>query len=132
MVYDAALVTSVQSNAIGCEGALALAGDRSVGAPGVGGGATGALVVALTSIFVTKASPQNIERLPAKTVSNAQVVAGKSIENVWPLTYTSPTLSMTISNPPSPYDPPCSVEYSSAEPAGFNSEMKASAPPFID
>ena len=32
---------------------------------GVAGGATGALVVALTSIFVTKASPQKIERSPA-------------------------------------------------------------------
>src|SRR5262245_5203948 len=110
MVYDAALVTSVQSKPIGCEGALPLAGDSSVGVPGVAGGATGALVVALTSIFVTKASPQNTMRSPAKTVSNAPVVAGKSIDIVRPVTYTSPTLSMATSNPPSPCDPPCNVE----------------------
>ena len=76
IVYETALVTLLQSNVIGCGGVSALAGARSVGVPGVAGGATGALVVALTSIFVTNASPQKIERSPAKTVSNAPTVAG--------------------------------------------------------
>ena len=39
------------------------------------------------SILVTNASPQKIDGSPLKTVSNAPVVAGKSIENVWPVTY---------------------------------------------
>jgi hypothetical protein len=75
-VYDTALVTLLQSKVIGCGGVSALPGARRFGVPGVAGGATGALVVALTSIFVTNASPQKIERSPAQTVSNAPTVAG--------------------------------------------------------
>ena len=36
--------------------------------------------------FVTNASPQKIDGSPLKIVSNAPVVAGKSCENVMPVT----------------------------------------------
>ena len=62
-----------------------MAGASSVGAAGTGGGAGGVLPPVSES-FVTNASPQKIVGSPFKTVSNAPAVAGKSIENVWPVT----------------------------------------------
>src|SRR3954464_14446353 len=81
--YDTALVAPFQSNVIGCGGVSALAGETSVTIPGVAGGATCAFVVEFTLIFVTKASPQKIDRSPFQMVSNAPVVAGKSRGRGW-------------------------------------------------
>jgi hypothetical protein len=79
IVYDAAPVTSLQSNVIGCAGDDALAGANKAGAVGTGGGA-GGVVPPVSETLVTKASPQKIDGSPLKIVSNAPVVAGKSIE----------------------------------------------------
>jgi hypothetical protein len=85
IVYDAAPVTSLQSKLIGWAGEEALAGARSAGAAGTGGGA-GGVVPPVSETFVTKASPQKIEGSPLKIVSKAPVVAGKSIDWVVPVT----------------------------------------------
>src|SRR3954465_14044235 len=129
--YDTAVGAPFQSNVIGCGGVSALAGETRVTVPGVAGGATCAFVVEFTLIFVTKASPQKIDRSPFQMVSNAPVVAGKSRERVWPVRYTWPVPSRAMSSPTSVGAPPRKVEYSSAEPAAFNSETKASTPPLF-
>src|SRR3954470_17300556 len=108
--YDTALVAPFQSNVIGCGGVSALAGETSVTIPGVAGGATCAFVAEFTLIFVTKASPQKIDRSPFQMVSNAPVVAGKSRERVWPVRYTWPVPSRAMSSPTSVCDPPRKVE----------------------
>src|SRR3954469_21339683 len=108
--YDTALVAPFQSNVIGCGGVSALAGETRVTVPGVAGGATCAFVVEFTLIFVTKASPQKIDRSPFQMVSNAPVVAGKSRERVWPVRYTWPVPSRAMSSPTSVCDPPRKVE----------------------
>ena len=86
ILYETASATSFQSNVIGCGCDDAFDGVSNVGAAGSPGGAGGVDVVALMSIFVTNASPQKIERSPLNTRSNAPTVAGKSWENVDPVT----------------------------------------------
>jgi hypothetical protein len=97
-------------NVIGCEGVSPFVGETSVGVAGVGGGAGGVELVAVTLILVTNASPQNTDVSPLNTVSNAPVVAGKSIENVWPVTYGLDDASSATSLPMSEFDPPRYVE----------------------
>src|SRR3954449_6604898 len=61
----------------------------------------------LTSeIFVTKASPQKIDRSPFQMVSNAPVVAGKSRERVWPVRDPWPGPSRAVSPAASVSRPP--------------------------
>jgi len=106
IVYDTALDASLQSNVIGCCGVSPLGGASRLGAGGSAGGAGGVELVRPIAIFVTNASPQKIDVSPLKTVSNAPVVAGKSRESVWPVTNTSPTLSIDRSVPLSDCTPP--------------------------
>ncbi len=86
MVYDTALAASFQSNVIGCGCEEASNGDTSTGASGTAGGAGGVEPLASMSSFVMKASPQKICRSPFQIRSNAPTVAGKSCENVLPVT----------------------------------------------
>src|SRR6185369_17146610 len=51
--YLVALATSDQSNVIGCPTFASVAGDKSVGAPGVGGGAVGAELTVRLAVLVT-------------------------------------------------------------------------------
>src|SRR3954463_9400182 len=84
--YETASATSLQSNWMGWGCDEAFAGETKVGAAGRPGGETGVDVVALISSLVTNASPQKIDRSPLNTLSKAPTVAGKSCENVEPVT----------------------------------------------
>ena len=91
---------------IGCGGVSPFVGETSVGAAGTGGGAGGVEFVALARILVTNASPQKTDGLPLSTVSNAPAVAGKSVENVWPVTYGLAEVSTATTLPMSDCEPP--------------------------
>jgi len=108
--YVAELAAGFHENVIGCAAVSPFVGVDSVGCAGIAGGAGGVEVVAVMLIFVTNASPQKIEVSPLNTVSNAPVVAGKSIENVWPVTYGLDDVSSATSLPTSDCEPPRYVE----------------------
>ena len=85
IVYDAAPATSLQSkrDRLLRMGSVGRRQQRRCDGHGrVGGSAC----CASGRAFVTKASPQKIDRSPFQIVSNAPTVAGKSIEYVRPVT----------------------------------------------
>ena len=96
--YDVAPVTSDQSNATGCAGVAPLAGDSSVGAAGVGGGAAAAftvsdvlalnrssavIVTAVSALTDAVAIAKVADVAPAGTVTLAGTLAAPFELNNW-------------------------------------------------
>src|SRR4029079_18247317 len=63
---------------------------------------------------------------PLKVVSGAPAVTGRSSDAVLPVSQALPDASSTISPNESKSDPPTSVEYTNADPAGLNLVTKES------